>query len=43
MDTAPASTSTGRKPIYRHLYFWVLVSIVAGVLVGGCSPSSART
>lgn len=30
-----------RKPIYRHLYFWVLVSIVLGVIVGYAFPAQA--
>jgi aerobic C4-dicarboxylate transport protein len=30
-----------RRPVYRHLYFWVLVSIVAGTAVGLIIPSQA--
>ncbi|MBP2338288.1 C4-dicarboxylate transporter DctA [Saccharothrix coeruleofusca] len=30
-----------RKPIYKHLYFWVLVSIVLGVVVGYVFPAQA--
>ncbi|MEV8436676.1 C4-dicarboxylate transporter DctA [Actinosynnema sp. NPDC051121] len=30
-----------RKPIYKHLYFWVLVSIVLGVIVGYAFPAQA--
>ncbi|NUT54009.1 MAG: C4-dicarboxylate transporter DctA [Saccharothrix sp.] len=30
-----------RKPIYQHLYFWVLVSIVLGVVVGYALPAQA--
>ncbi|MFT7838177.1 C4-dicarboxylate transporter DctA [Saccharothrix sp. BKS2] len=30
-----------RKPIYRHLYFWVLVSIVLGIVVGYAFPAQA--
>ncbi|MFD7653530.1 C4-dicarboxylate transporter DctA [Actinosynnema sp. NPDC059797] len=30
-----------RKPIYKHLYFWVLVSIVLGVVVGYAFPAQA--
>ncbi|GLZ29671.1 C4-dicarboxylate transport protein [Lentzea sp. NBRC 105346] len=29
-----ASTAVARKPIYKHLYFWVVVAIVAGALFG---------
>ncbi|GAA2801510.1 C4-dicarboxylate transporter DctA [Crossiella cryophila] len=39
-----ATTAAGgrtRKPIYRHLYFWVLVSIAAGILVGILFPVQA--
>ncbi|MBP2477316.1 aerobic C4-dicarboxylate transport protein [Crossiella equi] len=39
-----ATTAAGgrtRKPIYRHLYFWVLVSIAAGILVGILFPAQA--
>jgi len=36
-----ASTTTGRKPIYKHLYFWVLVSIVLGAAVGFLFPKQA--
>ena len=30
-----------KKPFYRQLYFWVLVAIVAGILVGWLAPSFA--
>ncbi|MEU5692609.1 C4-dicarboxylate transporter DctA [Actinosynnema sp. NPDC020468] len=30
-----------RKPLYKHLYFWVLVSIVLGVVVGYAFPAQA--
>ncbi|GIG61944.1 C4-dicarboxylate transport protein [Longispora fulva] len=30
-----------RRPFYRHLYFWVLVSIVAGIAVGVAFPHQA--
>jgi aerobic C4-dicarboxylate transport protein len=38
-----ATTSAGepvvkRKPIYKHLYFWVLVAIAAGAVVGVVAP-----
>jgi len=36
-----ATTTTGRKPIYKHLYFWVLVSIVLGAAVGFLFPKQA--
>ena len=36
-----ATTTTGRKPIYKHLYFWVLVSIVLGAAVGFLFPEQA--
>jgi aerobic C4-dicarboxylate transport protein len=32
---------TKRKPIYRHLYFWVLLAIVAGALLGVVAPGVA--
>ncbi|MDQ2588157.1 C4-dicarboxylate transporter DctA [Saccharothrix yanglingensis] len=35
-----AKTET-RKPIWKHLYFWVLVSIVLGVVVGYAFPAQA--
>ncbi|QFZ22518.1 C4-dicarboxylate transporter DctA [Saccharothrix syringae] len=38
MVSAPARE---RKPIYKHLYFWVLVSIVLGVVVGYAFPEQA--
>ncbi|WP_309117258.1 C4-dicarboxylate transporter DctA [Saccharothrix sp.] len=38
MVTAPTRE---RKPIYKHLYFWVLVSIVLGVIVGYAFPTQA--
>lgn len=38
MVTAPTRE---RKPIYKHLYFWVLVSIVLGVIVGYAFPAQA--
>ncbi|NGY57373.1 C4-dicarboxylate transporter DctA [Lentzea sp. NEAU-D13] len=36
-----ATTTAGRKPIYKHLYFWVLVSIVLGAAVGFLFPKQA--
>ncbi|MBW4720039.1 C4-dicarboxylate transporter DctA [Saccharothrix obliqua] len=33
--------ATARKPIHKHLYFWVLVSIVLGVVVGYAFPAQA--
>src|SRR5512132_190669 len=30
-----------RKPLYHHLYFWVLLAIVAGAVVGVVAPSFA--
>ena len=30
--------STKRRPIYKHLYFWVVVGMVAGALVGWWAP-----
>ena len=30
-----------RKPITSHLYFWVLVAILAGVLIGHFNPAFA--
>ncbi|KAA2258738.1 C4-dicarboxylate transporter DctA [Solihabitans fulvus] len=30
-----------RKPLYRHLYFWVLAAIVLGVVVGLVFPAQA--
>jgi len=37
-----AATAVGvRKPLYKHLYFWVLVSIVLGVVVGYVFPVQA--
>jgi aerobic C4-dicarboxylate transport protein len=38
----PATTpSVKRKPFYHHLYFWVLLAIVAGAVVGVVAPSFA--
>jgi len=30
-----------RKPITSHLYFWVLIAIFAGVLIGHFNPGLA--
>ena len=38
MATSPGST---RKPIYKHLYFWVIVSIVLGAVFGYFFPKQA--
>ncbi len=32
---------TKRKPIYRHLYFWVLMGIVVGAIIGVAAPELA--
>jgi aerobic C4-dicarboxylate transport protein len=35
----PSSSATAlRKPLWRHLYFWVLVGISAGILIGLFAP-----
>lgn len=41
----PLGTTGGRarKPVYSHLYFWVLVAIVLGVVVGVVAPEFAVT
>ena len=39
----PDNAEPAAKPKwYRQLYFWVIVAIVAGVLVGWLAPASAR-
>jgi aerobic C4-dicarboxylate transport protein len=35
-------TTTQRKPIYRQIYFWVLVGIVLGILVGHFFPKTGQ-
>ena len=41
VSPAAPEPSVKRKPIWRHLYFWVLVAIVAGVVVGLVAPDFA--
>jgi len=38
----PNGTATQRKPIYKQIYFWVLVGIVLGILVGNFFPKTAQ-
>ena len=38
--TGTPTADRTRKPIYHHLYFWVLVSIVAGVVFGLLFPGA---
>jgi aerobic C4-dicarboxylate transport protein len=38
----PNGTTTQRKPIYKQIYFWVLVGIVLGILVGNFFPKTAQ-
>ena len=40
MSTLAAPT-TGSRPWYRQLYFWVLFGIVAGIVVGAVAPATA--
>src|SRR5919199_5078133 len=44
MSSTDAQTADGqvnrRKPIYKQIYFWVLVGIVLGILVGHFFPSA---
>jgi aerobic C4-dicarboxylate transport protein len=35
-------TTTQRKPIYKQIYFWVLVGIVLGILVGHFFPKTGQ-
>jgi aerobic C4-dicarboxylate transport protein len=42
VETRDAGTIRTRKPIYRHLYFWVLVGIVAGIVLGIVAPDTAE-
>jgi aerobic C4-dicarboxylate transport protein len=41
MAAVPAPASTVRTPYYRQLYFWVLVGIALGVLLGAVAPDTA--
>src|SRR5215203_2463495 len=38
----PNDTTTQRKPIYKQIYFWVLVGIVLGILVGHFFPKTGQ-
>lgn len=38
--TGGAAPACGRRGIWRHLYFWVLVAIVAGALLGYFRPAA---
>jgi aerobic C4-dicarboxylate transport protein len=38
----PNGTTTQRKPIYKQIYFWVLVGIVLGILVGHFFPKTGQ-
>ena len=38
---AASQPGVKRKPLYHHLYFWVLLAIVAGAVVGVVAPSFA--
>jgi aerobic C4-dicarboxylate transport protein len=35
-------TTSRRKPIYKQIYFWVLVGIVLGILVGHFFPKTGQ-
>ncbi|MGZ4582459.1 MAG: C4-dicarboxylate transporter DctA [Nocardioidaceae bacterium] len=39
--TGAGPDERGRRPIYRHLYFWVLVGIGAGIVLGIVAPDVA--
>jgi aerobic C4-dicarboxylate transport protein len=39
--TSPEDVTT-KTPWYRQLYFWVIVAIVAGVLVGWLAPGFGK-
>ena len=39
--TAPGATAPARPPYYRQLYFWVLLGIAAGIVLGAIAPGSA--
>src|SRR4051794_21405982 len=43
VDTHRTTTERRRRPIYRHLYFWVLVGIAAGIILGIAAPDVAVT
>ena len=36
---ATAKSVRTRKPIYKQIYFWVIVGITAGILVGHFNPA----
>jgi Na+/H+-dicarboxylate symporters len=43
MDTMTDMSDTGAKtPWYRQLYFWVIVAIIAGVVVGWLAPGVGK-
>ncbi|MDQ0456429.1 dicarboxylate/amino acid:cation symporter [Rhizobium paknamense] len=41
--STPAAPTGGKLPFYRHLYFQVLVAIVAGILLGHYYPSTGES
>lgn len=40
MSQAAASQPATRKPLWHHLYFWVLVGISIGILIGVFAPAT---
>ncbi len=40
MATSEGVHRTGRKPIYRQIYFWVLIGIILGIAVGYFFPAT---
>ncbi len=43
MSQAPASQPSARKPLWHHLYFWVLVGISTGILIGLVAPATGAS
>jgi len=41
-SNANEQTTTRRKPLYKQIYFWVLVGIVLGILVGHFFPKTGQ-
>ena len=42
IDTSAQPSAHASRPFYRHLYFQVLVAIVAGALIGHLYPQTGE-
>ncbi len=40
VSPSPGAPAPRKKPLWHHLYFWVLLGIAAGIVIGLAAPET---